>query len=319
MRVLVIGGTRFMGPRVIARILGAGHEVTAFHRGPSTHTVPEAARHIFGNRHDLPNHAVAIRGVQPDVVLDMMLITERNAVDLLDVLQGVDCRIVAASSCDVYASYGRLLRIESGEPDPNPLTEDSPLRQRLYPYRGDAPLAEDDPKRPMDDYDKILVERALQAQAEHPWTILRLPMVYGPDDYQRRLKPYLSRMDAGVTEIAIPSSEAAFSAARGYVENAAAAIALAVLDQRACNRVYNVADEPTLDEASWVRSIGAAAGWTGKVSIVPDTERPAEDTSDYRHHLDIDATRIRRELDYTEPVTLAEALTQTIEWERGQA
>lgn len=318
MRVLVIGGTRFMGPRAIARLIDAGHDVTAFHRGPATDAVPATVRHIFGNRHNLADHADALRAVQPDVVLDMMLITESNASDLLKVLSGLNCRIVAASSCDVYANYGRLLGLETGDPHPSRLEEDSPLRTRLYPYRGNAPAGADETKRPMDDYDKILVEQALQAQSEHAWTILRLPMVYGPNDFQRRLKPYLAQMDAGASEITIPATEAAFRAARGYVENAAAAIASAVLDPRSANRVYNVADEPTLDEAAWVRAIGESAGWTGTVRIVPDADKPADDTSDYRHHLDIDSTRIRHELGYQEAVSFKEALAATIAWDRAQ-
>jgi nucleoside-diphosphate-sugar epimerase len=33
MRILVIGGTRFMGPHIIGSLCAAGHEVSVFHRG----------------------------------------------------------------------------------------------------------------------------------------------------------------------------------------------------------------------------------------------------------------------------------------------
>lgn len=35
MRILLVGGTRFLGPPVIRLLLAAGHEVAVFHRGQS--------------------------------------------------------------------------------------------------------------------------------------------------------------------------------------------------------------------------------------------------------------------------------------------
>ena len=43
--------------------------------------------------------------------------------------------------------------------DPAPLTEESRVRGRLYPHRGETPRRPDDPHRAADDYDKLLVER----------------------------------------------------------------------------------------------------------------------------------------------------------------
>lgn len=319
MHILVIGGTRFMGPRVIRRLTEAGHEVTAFHRGPSTDTVPSSVRHIFGDRRSIQEHARSLFADNPDVVLDMVLITEAEAKDLVAVSTGSAARIVAASSCDVYRNYGRLNGTEHGDPDPVPLTEDSPLRDRLYPYRGETPRASDDPSVLMDDYDKILVEQALNAQSDCPATILRLPMVYGPSDFQHRVGHYLKQMDEGVATITLAQTESEFRGARSHVENAAAAIALCILDPRAAGRTYNVCDTPTLDEATWVNAIGRSAGWNGNIAIVPDAEAASDDTTDYRHHLDIDSSRIRRELGFTQPVALEDALRDTIAWERAQA
>ena len=56
---------------------------------------------------------------------------------------------------------------------------------------------------------------------------------------------------------------------RGYVENVAAAIVLAIEDERAAGRIYNVSEPLAFAEADWVRGIGEIVGWRGEVVTVP--------------------------------------------------
>lgn len=152
-----------------------------------------------------------------------------------------------------------------------------------------------------------------------PGTVLRLPAVYGPGDRQRRLFSYLKRMDDRRPAILLSEGQARWRWSRGYVENVAAAIALAVVDERAAGRIYNVAEPEALPEAEWVQQIGQAAGWSGQVVTVPEDRLPLALRSDYRWEQDwfVDSARIRRELDYTEAIPLDDALRRTVEWERA--
>lgn len=45
-------------------------------------------------------------------------------------------------------------------------------------------------------------------------------------------------------------------------------------DERAVARIYNVGEAPPLVEAEWVQAIGDAAGWTGKIVVVPRERLP---------------------------------------------
>jgi hypothetical protein len=54
------------------------------------------------------------------------------------VFKGLARRVVAISSGDVYRAYDRFRRADPGSPDPTPLMEASPLRDRLFPYRDKA-------------------------------------------------------------------------------------------------------------------------------------------------------------------------------------
>lgn len=152
-----------------------------------------------------------------------------------------------------------------------------------------------------------------------PGTVLRLPAVYGVGDRQHRLFEYLKRMDDGRPFILLEEDEARWRWTHGYVENVADAVALAVADARAANRIYNVGEEDAPVRAEWVESIGRAARWRGEVLAIPKDELPEHlrSPTGYEHNVVVDTTRIREELGYKEKVTREEALLKTVAWERS--
>src|SRR5579884_249969 len=234
MRVLVIGGTGFIGPEVVRLLREDGHEVAVFHRGQSYGALPPDVREIRGDRHSIAPSTAALRAFTPEVVLDMFPMNGDDVSPIADAVRGIARRLVAVSSQDVYRAYGRATGIEPGEPDPVPYAEDAPRREKLYPYRGKLPGE--------DDYEKQLAERTLMGDVELLGTVLRLPMVYGPRDTQHRLFDYLRRMDDGRPAILLDEQAARWRWTRGYVTNVAAAIALAVTDERAAGQVYNLGE-----------------------------------------------------------------------------
>ncbi len=153
-----------------------------------------------------------------------------------------------------------------------------------------------------------------------PATVLRLPAVYGEGDYQHRLALELRRMDDGRPAILLDERLAGWRWTRGYVENAAAAVALAATDERAAGRIYNVGEEDALSYAGWLRAVGRAAGWTGEVIAVPPDRLPKPlrpPPGDYYQHLAAGTARIRAELGYVDRVAHDEGLRRAIEWERA--
>ncbi len=321
MRILVIGGTRFIGLATVRLLHEQGHDITVFHRGQTQSDVLVGVQHILGDRAQIQTFKQEFERFAPELVLDMFPFVEQDARTAMDLFKGMVRRIVAISSQDVYRAYGRLLRTEPGPADPVPLTEDSPLREKLYPYRGTTMRASEDKQRWMDDYDKIPIERIIMSDPALPGTILRLPMVYGPGDGQHRLFEYLKRMDDRRPAIILDASVASWRWTHGYVENVAAAIVLAITNERAAGRIYNVGEARTLTLAEWVRAIANAAGWSGKIVTVPSDRLPPHLVADMDTAQDlwVDTTRIRQALGYHESIDLEEALTRTISWERANA
>ncbi|HML21710.1 MAG TPA: NAD-dependent epimerase/dehydratase family protein [Aggregatilinea sp.] len=320
MRVLVIGGTRFIGPPIVDRLHAQGHEIMLLHRTPGIGaTLPSGITHVYGDRRaDWADLAPRLRAFGPDVVLDMIALGEADAQQVMETFKGAAGRVVAISSQDVYLAYGRINGTEPGDSVRIPFDEDDALREKLYPYRGETPRAADDPMRWADDYDKILVERRVMGDPDLPGTVLRLPMVYGPGDYQHRLFPYLKRMDDGRPAILLSETAADWHWTRAYVENVAEAVMLAITDPRAAGRIYNVGDQPLLSMAAWVRTIGQAAGWQGEIEVVANDLLPEDMRDDaLAQDLVAETTRIRRELGYREVVPLETAMARTVEWERA--
>jgi nucleoside-diphosphate-sugar epimerase len=107
MKILVIGGTGFIGSHLVRELARMGHAVSIFHRGRTRAPLP--AESILGERRDL----AALRP-RADVVIDMILSSGAQAQALMEAFRGVAGRVVAASSIDVYRACGVLHRSEEG-------------------------------------------------------------------------------------------------------------------------------------------------------------------------------------------------------------
>ena len=319
MRVLVLGGTGFIGPHIVRRLVAHGHEVTIFQRGSGLADLLAGVGVIAGDRNQLEASGTEFGNLRPDVVVDVIAFTEEQAKGLMRAFGGIAKRTVILSSGDVYRANDLLFRRITGTPDPTPLTESSPLRDRLYPYRGTQipPMA----GFSWDDYDKVLVERAVMSSAELPATVLRLPMMYGPGDHggmKRRFFTYLKRMDDGRQAILMDQRTARWRAPWGYVEDMAEAVRLAVENERATGEVYNLGETGGLTLQGWVEELAIVAAWSGRITVV-DEECPAPNlprTLNLDQNLEMDAAKIRRDLGYQETVSRREALRRNVAWDR---
>jgi nucleoside-diphosphate-sugar epimerase len=316
MRVMVLGATGFIGPHLLRRIAELGHEPI----GVSRRGAPDASPglHIAADRADARVIARLARDHRADAVVDLLAMTHESTAPLLAQLDGVAGRYVLASSGDVYRQYGALHRKEAGGAPLQSLDEDAPLRTSRFPYRAAPPRRPDDPQVWMDGYDKIPIEQAAMAQAGLSPVTVRLPMVFGPGDRQRRFAWAIAPMRAKRPSIDIDAQWAAWRASYGYVEDVAHGLALAAVYPAAAGRTYNLGPLEAPDHEAWARRIAAATGWRGELRLAPraavrEAHRAALDALDLAYPMVTDSRKIRRELGYRSVVDPEVALRRTIE------
>lgn len=316
MRILLIGGNGFIGRPVATALLRQGHTLAIVHRG--TTPVPNGVLEIRGDSLQLSASTAPLRSFSADVVIHFVLSSGSQAEELVKIFRGAAERLLMLSSMDVYRAVGIMHGLESGPLQPVPLTEESELRQTLHTYPPEMlqGLRKIFPWI-TDDYDKIPAERAVMNERDLPGTVLRLPMIYGPGDRLHRFYPMVKRVEDHRTHIIFAEALAAWHSPRGYVENVAAAIALAATDSRAAGRIYNVCEEPSFSELEWARKIAREMNWKGEFVVLPAERTPPHllRPGNAAQHWTASSDRIRRELGYREPVTLEQAIRQTIAWE----
>ena len=118
MRALVLGGSRFVGPRLVQELLRHGHEVAVFNRGKTPAEFPREVRRLYGDRQDREQVAAALQGQDFDVVYDVSGLAPAETEITVELLNGRAGHYVYVSTSAVYERRWSA-----------PVTEDFPHNQ----------------------------------------------------------------------------------------------------------------------------------------------------------------------------------------------
>ena len=177
-KLLVLGGTKFLGRAVVEAALARGHEVTLFNRGQ---TNSELFPEIEKLRGDRGANLGALSGRSWDAVVDTSAYVPQHARASAEALAGAAGHYLFISSLSAYA-------------DPSqPLDEESPLAE-LEEGQPDDRLLED-----FSNYGalKVLSERAAAEGFGGPTAIVRPGLIVGPHDPTGRFTYWPHRVARG--------------------------------------------------------------------------------------------------------------------------
>ncbi|WP_412538199.1 NAD-dependent epimerase/dehydratase family protein [Longispora sp. K20-0274] len=164
MRILMIGGTRFVGRHLVTAAIAGGHEVTLVHRGRTGADLFDGtARHVLVDRDDAGALAAALAEGEWDATIDVCAYFPGQVTALADALGGRGGRFVLISTASVY------------DPEGPGFTEDG----RVHEFDGPAPTELTDGT-----YGglKVLCERVALDRFGAATLILRPTYVAGPWD-----------------------------------------------------------------------------------------------------------------------------------------
>lgn len=318
MKILIIGGTGFLGPRVLQSLLQQGHEVAVFHRGQTPVDLPDSVRMIKGERSHLTLAKPEFLSFGPDVVLDLINSSQGQAQQLMEVCKGVTSRVVTISSCDVYQAFDVFLGRSQDALQPVPLKETAALRHQLFLFKDMN--AQQLPSWVDHFYEKIHAEEVVLNDPEIKGSILRLPMVYGPGDVQRRFDSIVQELKTN-KEIVLDEETAQWQGCWGFVDNIVEAIRLVVTHPKAVGEIYHVADAANLTSIDIVRRLGEAANWQGEIRVTKEKHPRTNlrkvfhvETINPAQYLCLDSSKIRQELGFQEPVSEKAAFKATYDY-----
>jgi len=246
-RALVIGGTLFIGRALVDQLLERGDDVVIMHRGKGT---PFGTRvgEIQCDRNDVAAVRAALNGSTFDVVYDNVYDWQRGttaeqvSAAALAAATGNLRRYVFTSSIAVYGQGGEF-------------DEEAPLVASDYPNPYSAQKADS--------------ERALfEAQRRNglPVTTLRPTFIYGPNNPFDREAFFWDRVLAG-RPIIVPD-DGLRTLQWVHVQDVARAAVLAVDDDHANGRAYNLAGPP-MTQLEYVQLLATIAGRPANVLHIP--------------------------------------------------
>ena len=296
MKILVIGGTNFIGPMLVQKLLEKHWEVTVYNRGSKTLPFNGSIKAIRGDRTDYEQMKSDLSGINVDAIVDMIPMNGGDSRAVVEIFDGRISASVHISSGDVYA---RGL--------PVPISEDAPTEEPLY--------AKSISERIGRSYSKIEVEKVVMdanKRNSFPATVLRLPQVYGPNDPMMR-EWYFIKRALDEREHIIFQGNGLNLFHSGYVEDIAEAIILCLEKPEADGRIFNVGHRSVLTAAQIARVIADEVDHKWEFMYVPVNALPFDNPFAVSSHILYDVSRIC-ELGFRESCTHAGGLRKTVRW-----
>ena len=176
-KVLVFGGTRYFGKRLVERMLEERWDIMIATRGQSVDSFGKRVKRFPMDREDDAAMQRAANLGPWDIVYDQICYAPSDAAAACKVFKGKVGRYIHTSTQSVYRNDGL-----QQEADFDPSAEKMKIGRRS---EFDYPTG------------KRLVEAVFAQSAAFPVTMMRIPIVLGPDDYTGRLEFHIDHVKQG--------------------------------------------------------------------------------------------------------------------------
>lgn len=255
MKVLILGGTRFIGRAIVERLLRDGHEVTLVNRGLSRDPFGARVRRVLGDRRDPATLGRAVARREFDAAVDITAYHESETANVVATLRDRIGHLIHISTAAVYLIRRGLLPPWREEDFEGPLSAAGEGDASSWRYANHKRRCE------------AVLDRAWR-DLRFPATSLRLPMVVGPHDYSRRTDAYLERIAAGDGPLILPEG-GLNSWGFLWVEDVAETVAANLANPTSFGRAYNLAQREALSLREFVEHAAACLGRASELLSLP--------------------------------------------------
>lgn len=261
-RVLVIGGTGYLGRRIVEQLLAAGHEVSVVSRGNLAPDIMAQITHIAADRRDRAAFTERLRGASFDAVIDNIAYDRDDIENAVATFGGRVQHYLFTSSAAVYHDPSGLAPLRESDADlnflPGPADTHIPIFHPTlgHEYGNGKKRAE---KALMDLPDSVFT-----------FTSLRAPIVVGPDDRTRRIWWFVQRLQDG-EPILIPDWGQGRQFQVVTTDDLARAFAACVGNPAAFRKCYNVAQAELFTAETWIAALAHALGVSAEYARVQET------------------------------------------------
>ncbi|RNA68651.1 NAD-dependent epimerase/dehydratase family protein [Alteribacter keqinensis] len=175
-KILVLGGTRFFGKRLVEKLAANGDDVTIATRGQQEDSFGDQVTRVKVDRSERESMEIVFNRTKWDLIYDQICFSPDDAKIACDVFKEKTRHYVMTSTLSVYGFDEKELKIEK---DFDPYTYEITMGGRADFSYGEG---------------KRLAESVFFQEASFPVTAVRPPIVLGEDDYTERLHFHLEKV-----------------------------------------------------------------------------------------------------------------------------
>lgn len=309
-RALVIGGAGATGIVIVNQLLERGYRVAILHTGNHEPDLPDEVEHIHASPYKLDALEAALDGRS----FSLVIATYGMLKHVTRAVAGKTERFISVGGlAPIYKGWGDMIARNPWETtDPTPLFMEE-----------DHALAVAETESQFSAAVRAMEALVLEAHAKGDFnaTHFRYPLIYGTHNICPAEWGVVRRVLDGRSTLILPGGGLTL-VARGYAENIAHAIMLAVEQpENAAGQIYNIRDDRLQYNHEWVKGICTVLEHEFELidipfQLLPEGFRASPPQLLYRHHWVPSIDKIKTQLGYRDIVSFEDALEHTVRWYR---
>lgn len=246
--ILVLGGNRFFGKKLVELLIKEGHKVAIVTRGQSGNPFGDRVEHIIVDRSNKEELAKKMENRTFDIVYDNICYSPNDAYAFCEIFNGKIGKLVFTSTLSTYEADGK----EKTEADFDPYQYEIRMGNSSDFTYGEG---------------KRQAEAVFYKYAQFPVVAVRFPIVMGEDDYTRRLHFHVERVAKGE-----PIGFVNMDAEMSYIHADEAAEFLHWAGMTEVEGPFNATANGKISLTELIQLVEKATGKTAKISLVGNDE-----------------------------------------------